>query len=146
MPALSNKSSHKSTDLLRKLDEHGPKMDLHQQLGHTSLWAQHISTPLVSPGHEIKTEFAREMFESSLMRPRRRGPGWVVSFFSVSPSASRISCAPQCPAVPRARVLLTQGKAPQDLNGLLLVHPDDFHVFAAGICENLEDRAAKMAS
>lgn len=52
--------------------------------------------PMVS--HEIKTEYAREMFESSLMRPR-------------------------------ARVLLTQGKAPQDLNGLLLVHPDDFHVF-----------------
>jgi hypothetical protein len=62
------------------------------------------SAPLVSPGHEIKTEYAREMFESSLMRPR-------------------------------ARVLLTQGKAPQDLNGLLLVHPDDFHVFAAGIVQ-----------
>ena len=30
---------------------------------------------------------------------------------------------------PRARVLLTQGKAPQDLNGLLLVHPEDSDVF-----------------
>ncbi|CAK9099556.1 unnamed protein product [Durusdinium trenchii] len=49
-------------------------------------------------GHEVKTEYAREMFESSLMRPR-------------------------------ARTILSQGKPPQDLNGMLLVHPDDFHVF-----------------
>lgn len=62
---------------------------------HLNLRPFHVK-PIVS--HEIKTEYAREMFESSLMRPR-------------------------------ARVLLTQGKAPQDLNGLLLVHPDDFHVF-----------------
>lgn len=34
------------------------------------------------------------------------------------------------PSLARAWVLLTQGKVPQDLNGLLLVHPDDFHVFA----------------
>ena len=58
------------------------------------------STPRdASPaGHDGKTECAREMFESSLQRPR-------------------------------ARVLLTQGKAPQDLNGLLLVHPEDSDVF-----------------
>jgi len=52
--------------------------------------------PMVS--HDIKSEYAREMFDSTFMRPR-------------------------------ARTLLTQGKVPQDLNGLLVVHPDDFHVF-----------------
>ncbi|CAJ1376225.1 unnamed protein product, partial [Effrenium voratum] len=55
---------------------------------------------LVKPtgNSELKTEYAREMFESSLMRPR-------------------------------ARVLLTQGKAPAVLNGLLLVHPGEANVF-----------------
>ena len=63
-------------------------MDFHQDQGILRAYCieKKSSAPLVSAGHEIKTEYAREMFESSLMRPRHATPSL---FFGRSPALRR---------------------------------------------------------
>eukprot|EP00913_Durusdinium_trenchii_P005728 g5344.t1 len=95
---INHKEQEEEVDPRKELVEEHPLFD-----GISEKFREEIMMNLkpfhVKPiGHEVKTEYAREMFESSLMRPR-------------------------------ARTILSQGKPPQDLNGMLLVHPDDFHVF-----------------